>query len=255
MNGISSGSSPYDVVGASEGPSIGNINPDAQSLVLRALAAHIDKVTAIIADKNAPIEQVQFEVDAANIPGGGLTYHLPSGGAVVGYYLENNSANTISIYAGNSGASRALATAPGQTYKSSPIPQQITSVALVSSGVSVGLVRLLISSQNLGPAFGSLTGVAAPPPSTTSTFYGNVVPAGTALQILAANPNRVGAMITNNSNATINLAFGFPASLTQFSVAMFSYGTYNLPLNFRGYVSAYNTSGNPANVNATEYTP
>ncbi len=250
--GIVNGRSAYDVVGASEGPDLGNINPDAQSIMLRALAAHLDKISAVVmANKDAPIEQVQFEVDASNIPGGGLTYHLPSGAAVVGYYLENNSGNTISIYAGNSGASRALATAPASTFKSSPIPQQVTSVAIVSSGTAIGLVRLLISSANLGPAFGSLIGVAGSPPSTTwvSTQY----TVGTApVPILAANANRIAANIFLASGATVYLS----PSTNQgaYSIAIAPYTNYSLPTGFKGSVWAVSgTAGQTVVV--SEFTP
>jgi hypothetical protein len=248
--GLSQGRSQYDVVGASEGPDIGSLAPDSQSFLIRALAAHLDKITQLLKpDPSAPIEQVQFEVDAFNIPGGGLQYHLPNGGNVVGYYLENNSNNTISIYAGASGASRALATAPANTFKSSPIPQQIESVAIVSSGSATGLVRLLISSVNLGPAFGSLLGSAAAPPSNTAT---TTTPTATTTpaQILAANPARVGASILNTSGSII-LSLGFGAGVLMQTVAANANGV--LPVNWKGSVWAF-TPSTTAPLVVTEYT-
>jgi hypothetical protein len=167
--GVSKARGPYDVVGASGGADLGDINPDSASFLIRALAAHLDKITAVVtANKDAPIEQVEYDVDAANIPAGGLSFHLPSGTAIVGYYLENNSANTISICVGPSPSGRSLNAIAANAFKSSPLPQQVTSLCITTSGSAVGLVRLLLSTQNLGPMIGTTSSASGGSVSVTN---------------------------------------------------------------------------------------
>jgi hypothetical protein len=320
--GVSKARGPFDVVGASGGTDLGDINPDSASFLIQALAAHLDKITAVVtANKDAPLEQVEYDVDAANIPAGGLSFHLPSGTAIVGYYLENNSANTISVCVGPSPSGRSLNAIGGNAFKSSPLPQQVTSLCITTSGSAVGLVRLLLSTQNLGPMIGTTSSASGGAVSVTNfpatqpvsgtfwqatqpvsgtfwqatqpvsgtfwqatqpvsgTFWQTTQPVSiaaavpttqqisntgtgssvavttTAATALAINANRICASAYNlpTSASTALLAVGFTATAASYTVALVPGAYFELPLNFKGVLSAIAAAGT-ASLLMTEYT-
>jgi hypothetical protein len=160
MNGTSrdfTGRSPYDVVGASEGPDIGALAPDPQAFVLQALAAHLDKITAVImSNPAAPIEQVEFEIDNSLIGAGGFTVKMPTGAAIVSYYIENNSTSTLAVYGGLSPAGRSLNSVLGNRYKVALAPQQQTSLTIVPGVLTTtGLIRIVLTAAVLSPTIGT----------------------------------------------------------------------------------------------------
>ncbi len=262
MQGIPAARGRYDVIGASEGTDLGDLNPDSASFLIRALATHLDRVTATIAaNKDAPIEQVEYEVDASNIPAGGLSMKLPTGQAIVSCFLENNSPNTLAIYAGGSASGRSLNSVAGLFYKVFLVPQQITSLAIVSAGAAQGLVRILLTSVVLGPAMGSTVGastisnpsVPTTQQTSTSGALSNVALVANASQVvLVANPNRIGASFYNAGSQTVFLNYSGTASVSAPNNAIAPYTTQNLPVKYTGIVSAIASQAQQLSV--TEFT-
>jgi hypothetical protein len=255
MNGTAPGyNSPYDVIGASEGTDIGSLAPDAQSVVLRALAAHLDKITAVVmSNKDAPIEQVEFEVDASLL-GGAQSFKLPTGSAIVSYHIENNSGATIQVFASASGAGRQINAIAANTYKVALCPQQTTSIALLSSSPTLtGLLRVVLTTVPLGPSIGSTIGVANTAPSTTSTQT-QVVVSTTSILLLAANPARISATIRNLSGQAILVAYGIPATSGQYSDSVAGSSTFIVTNGWKGSIYGICASSG-ATANVTEYTP
>lgn len=180
---IPQASGPYDVVGASEGTDLGNINPDSAAFLIRALAAHVDKISAIVAsNKDAPTEQVEFEVDNSNLTAGGQTYHLPSGAAIVSYCIENTSSATVNVFAGMSGAGRSINSVGASAFRVALMPQQVTALTLVPTSTSAtGLIRLVLTTVPLAPSIGSSAGAGS---SVSVTNF----PATQPVSIAAAVP-------------------------------------------------------------------
>lgn len=67
-----------------------------------------------------------------------------------------------------------------------------------------------------------------PAPSATGTLS-SVTASATSVTILASNPGRRGALIYNDSTATLALAFAATASLTAFSVELPPQSYYEMP--------------------------
>ena len=63
-----------------------------------------------------------------------------------------------------------------------------------------------------------------------------VVSAIASTLILAANPSRLFASVTNNTNKTLYLDFDGAASVTDYAVAVPQGTLYELPLNFTGAI-------------------
>ena len=85
----------------------------------------------------------------------------------------------------------------------------------------------------------------------TRTSVASTTTPGTT--ILAANANRLGAMIYNNSNQTLFLAFGSGATTTDFSVSMTKESVTEVPFNYTGVITGVWSSAN-GSARITEFT-
>jgi hypothetical protein len=72
--------------------------------------------------------------------------------------------------------------------------------------------------------------------STSATSF-DVDASVTSTSLLAANFNRVGAVIWNNSTSDLYVDFDSSVSLTSFSVKISPDGYYELPFNYVGVIS------------------
>lgn len=76
-----------------------------------------------------------------------------------------------------------------------------------------------------------------PAPAATGTLS-SVAASATSVTILAANANRKGALIFNDSTSTLALAFASTASLTAFTVELPPNGLYEMPMpNYTGTIA------------------
>lgn len=115
------------------------------------------------------------------------------------------------------------------------------------NGVSgMGVLRVAIASDNTSNTNPFLT---AEQKSTTSTLT-NVAGSATTVSILASNANRKGAMIFNDSTATLYLKFGTTASTTSYTVQIASNGYYEFPANPGLYTGACDGIWSAANGSA-----
>jgi hypothetical protein len=80
-----------------------------------------------------------------------------------------------------------------------------------------------------------------PQPTTTTAATSStpttVSASTTSVSILAANPQRKGATIWNNSNNNLFIDFGATASAAAFTAKLFSQGYYELPFTYTGVIS------------------
>lgn len=110
------------------------------------------------------------------------------------------------------------------------------------------------SSGNLLVNLNASGGGGAATTPTSSNVALTSVPAATAnTALLAANPARKGAYITNNGSANMYLAYGPTASLTAFTVKIAPGGFFELPTTpvWQGAVSAIWDAAN-GNAQVTE---
>lgn len=112
--------------------------------------------------------------------------------------------------------------------------------------------------EAVNPAAGSSqTNPAIVQERSASTSTRTVVvaaPPGTQT-ILAANANRLGATIENNSNGNLFLALGAAGTLTSFTVRMVPDAYYEVPFHFTGIITGEWTAGAVGNAQVTELTP
>lgn len=73
----------------------------------------------------------------------------------------------------------------------------------------------------------------------TSAACTNVVAAAADTQLLAANANRVGATIFNDSTAILYLKFGTGASTTSYTVQIGKNTYYEVPFDYQGAINGY----------------
>lgn len=78
----------------------------------------------------------------------------------------------------------------------------------------------------------------APTPAAATGTLTSVTASATSVTLLAANANRKGALIYNDSTSTLAVAFASSASLTAFTVEIPAAGLYELPApNYTGIVT------------------
>jgi hypothetical protein len=76
----------------------------------------------------------------------------------------------------------------------------------------------------------------------------------TSVTLLAANADRLGATLYNNSNASCYVKFGATASLTDFSVAMSPGGYFEVPFGHRGIIDGIWAADAGGSMLVTEFT-
>ena len=81
-----------------------------------------------------------------------------------------------------------------------------------------------------------LSGPTTGHPATSTTVPTNVGSAVVNTLILAANPDRLGATIYNDSNSRLFLKLGPVASLTSFTKRMQSQEYYEVPFGYTGII-------------------
>jgi hypothetical protein len=94
--------------------------------------------------------------------------------------------------------------------------------------------------------------------TSTPQFAGNggfsaAAVSGTTTLVLASNANRRGATIYNPTTATINIAYGFAATLTNFSVRLPQSSLIEVPFNYTGTINGVALSAGPYTINVTEF--
>lgn len=86
--------------------------------------------------------------------------------------------------------------------------------------------------------------------SATSTSVSGTI---TSTTILAANPNRLGASLYNDSSGNLYLKFGATASLSSFGIRIDPFGYYEVPFSYTGIMDGIWSSGVGA-ARVTEFT-
>jgi len=94
--------------------------------------------------------------------------------------------------------------------------------------------------------------VTKPAGATTGTLT-NVGGSASSVTLLAANANRKGATIFNDSSATLSVKFGATASATSFTVQLVSGAYYEVPYGYTGILDGIWTSAT-GNARVTEVT-
>lgn len=75
--------------------------------------------------------------------------------------------------------------------------------------------------------------------AATATAAPLTLAAATALTVLAANANRLGAIFQNDTGQTVLLRFGGTATANTYSVKVLNGAYYELPFRYTGLVSAF----------------
>lgn len=70
--------------------------------------------------------------------------------------------------------------------------------------------------------------------ATSTATLANVAGSVTSVTVLAANAERIGATVYNDSTATLRLKFGATASATSFTVLLFANQYFTLPAGYTG---------------------
>lgn len=121
------------------------------------------------------------------------------------------------------------------------VPQTVVGIALPGSGgpVAGGTETAPVVNKHKRSDTATRTAVAGTTsPDTT---------------ILAANPSRLGAMIYNDSNQSLYLAFGAGASSSNYSLLMLKQSIEEVPFDYAGIVTGVWTGAN-GNARVTEFT-
>ncbi len=92
------------------------------------------------------------------------------------------------------------------------------------------------------------------PPAGTST-PANVASSITSVTLLAANVNRLGATIYNDSNSRLRVKLGTGASATSFTELVLPYGTYPVLPGYTGIITGLWSTVVSGNARVTEITP
>jgi hypothetical protein len=102
--------------------------------------------------------------------------------------------------------------------------------------LSPGWQIKLYSTDTPMPLFRTAPTIASAMTSTTATP--TTVPAATtSTQLLAVNPSRKGAVITNTSTGTLSIQLGAVVSAASFAVQLLTGDTYEVPFGFTGAVN------------------
>ena len=181
--------------------------------------------TIVPALMNANQAGIEVTVNTTVAPGGGqtLTVIVDHFDFVTATYFPAETIGTIT------------GTGPSVFQTAAPVPQS-WQVRVVPSGAGTWTVSGSYSSlaalkqKSVGSATAVRTSVAG---TTTS---------GTT--ILAANATRLGAIIYNNSNQTLFLAFGSGATTTDFSISMTKESVTEIPFNYTGIITGVWPSAN-----------
>ena len=72
---------------------------------------------------------------------------------------------------------------------------------------------------------------------------------------LAANANRLGAFIFNNTGKTLNIKLGATASTTSFTTVLFNQAYWESPAEYTGIIDVFSPTGTAGTVLVTEITP
>jgi hypothetical protein len=88
--------------------------------------------------------------------------------------------------------------------------------------------------------------VAIQPPKAGTATRSDVTSVATTTTILAANANRLGAVIYNDSTKLLYLKFGATASLTDFTVVLRQGDNYEVPFNYTGRIDGIWSAANGA---------
>lgn len=81
----------------------------------------------------------------------------------------------------------------------------------------------------------------------------SVASSAASVTLLAANPNRLGAIIINDSNQVLFVKFGTTASSSSYSARLVSNGYYEVPFGYTGIIDGIWVAAN-GNARITELT-
>lgn len=81
-------------------------------------------------------------------------------------------------------------------------------------------------------------------PTSSASTSTSVTSATTSATVLAANSNRKGATIWNNSTANLYIDFDASASTSDFAVIIAAGGYYELPFDYTGVISGIWSAAN-----------
>lgn len=91
--------------------------------------------------------------------------------------------------------------------------------------------------------------------ATASTVTAVAAVANSSYTALAANANRLGAFIFNNTGKTLNIKLGATASTTSFTTVLFNQAYWESPAEYTGIIDVFSPTGTSGTVLVTELTP
>jgi hypothetical protein len=91
--------------------------------------------------------------------------------------------------------------------------------------------------------------------AATSAVTSVAVTASTNTTLLASNASRIFASIFNGSNKTIYIKLGTTASLTSYTIQLFTGSYWEVPNDYTGNIDEFSPAGASGNVLVTELTP
>lgn len=102
----------------------------------------------------------------------------------------------------------------------------------IATGIQAQAIQLLASdatgTDNRIPA-STVTGLTVRPAGASTAVLANVAASATSVTVLAANANRLGAIIVNDSTASCYLKYGSTASTTSYTRLLPPGAEYELP--------------------------
>ena len=151
---------------------------------------------------------------------------------------------TGSVYVMNPGGAGTNVTIVG------PIPLQVTS-SVASPVIVSGTLTVTASAANPLPVSGTIVTTVRVP--GTGSFTSANIGASNTL-VLASNTNRNGAMIFNTTTTLVYVAYGFTATLSNYSTKLPANGMLEVPYGYYGIINAIAASAGPFVLNVTEFT-
>ena len=202
-------------------------------------------------------DQSAVPISAASLP-------LPTGAATAANQTTLGSQTTKINDGTNTATVKAASTAPVAADSALVVTVSPNSAPLGSTGAAVpakaaytagadASANLAALQLRTGPPVGTVLGLAVRPVAAQTGTQSSVAGSAANVTLLAANANRLGATLYNDSNQNFFVKLGATASNTSFTVRMPSQSYYEVPFGYTGIIDGIQSVAN-GNMRVTELT-
>ena len=156
------------------------------------------------------------------------------------FYQMEITAGNVTLYADDVEIAQHRLHIPGP-YSEMYCHASIWNTGIAASTTTLALDTFFLSNFNRLEVANTLRGspLSTKEQRASSSVGTNISAAVADTALLAANPNRLGAMVYNDSVATLYLKLGVGASPTSYTIALGRYDYYEIPNGFTGRIYGY----------------